>query len=101
MTTNTMNISGNEAGSVTEGLPGLTLAGLIEQYLTHKASSFHKLAYDNRRNTRRLTERMVEQYGSTYLAEIRASTIRIWHGMQLRLTVCGCLVEKAMQQKQD
>lgn len=57
----------------------LTLAGLIEEYRTHKASTFHKLAYDNRRNTRRLTERMAEQYGSTPLAEIRASTIRIWH----------------------
>ncbi|MCK1465740.1 hypothetical protein IVB34_47825 [Bradyrhizobium sp. 2] len=57
----------------------LTLAGLIEAYRTHKASSFHKLAYDNRKNTRRLTERMDEQYGSTPLAEIRASTIRIWH----------------------
>jgi hypothetical protein len=59
--------------------PGLTLAGLIEEYRTHKASTFHKLAYDNRKNTRRMTERLDEQYGSTPLADIRASTIRIWH----------------------
>ena len=73
-----MNGTGNVDESCAETVP-MTLAGLIEQYLTHKASSFHKLAYDNRKNTRRLAERLDAQHGSTPLAEIRASTIRIWH----------------------
>lgn len=58
---------------------GMTLAGLTEQYRTHKASSFHKLRYEPRRNSRRLTERLDEQYGSTPLSAIRAATIQIWY----------------------
>lgn len=79
MTENTMNISGNEAGSVTEGLPALTLGGLIEAYQTHKASNYHKLRYHVRKNTLTVLRRLSEAYGPTPLPAIRASTIQIWY----------------------
>jgi hypothetical protein len=46
----TTEISGTKA--VLEN--GLTLAGLIDQYTTHKASNFHKLRYHVRQNSARL-----------------------------------------------
>lgn len=56
-----------------------TLAGLIEAYGTNKASGFHKLRWDNRKNTARLMARLTEQYGRMPLVEIRAHTIQSWY----------------------
>ena len=58
---------------------GMTFAGLIDQYQTHKASNFHKLRYHVRQNAATLLRRLKLAHGETPLTGIRASTVQIWY----------------------
>lgn len=58
---------------------GMMLAGLIDQYTTHKASTYHKLRYHVRKNHDSLLRRLRENQGQFALSDVRASTLQIWY----------------------
>jgi hypothetical protein len=73
-----MNDAGTSGSICSETVP-LTLAGLIAEYRTHRASGYHKLRHQVRLNCNRLLFRLEEQHGPETLSSIRASTVQIWY----------------------
>lgn len=75
-----MNGTGKEQVNCAETVPvPLSLAGLIDEYTTHKASTYHKLRYHVRKNHDQVLRRLRQNQGTFALSDIRASTLQIWY----------------------
>ena len=60
---------------------GPTLGDIIDQYQTDPLSSFHKLRYPVRINSRNLLRRIRQRHGHMLLSEITGRTLVEWHAL--------------------